>query len=57
MSSHCGVGTATIQRMEVMDGVPSGNVKTLMAIKSALEAAGVEFIGAPEDAPGVRLRR
>ena len=43
--------------MEVMDGVPSGNVKTLMAIKSALEAAGVEFIGSPEDAPGVRLRR
>lgn len=57
LSEKSGVGSATIKRMEVMDGVPSGNVKTLMAIKSALEAAGVEFIGAPEDAPGVRLRR
>jgi hypothetical protein len=28
----------------------------LLIIKVALEAAGVEFIGTPEDAPGVRLR-
>jgi hypothetical protein len=41
--------------MEVMEGVPSGQVRTLMAIKEALENAGVEFIGAPEDHPGVRL--
>jgi hypothetical protein len=26
-----------------------------MAIKEALETAGVEFIGTPEDNPGVRL--
>ncbi len=38
-----------------MEGVPAGQVRTLMAIKEALEAAGVEFIGAPEDRPGVRL--
>jgi hypothetical protein len=42
--------------MEVMDGVPTGHVKTLMAIKAALEVAGVEFIGTPDDCPGVRLR-
>jgi hypothetical protein len=41
--------------MEVMEGVPSGQVRTLMAIKEALENAGVEFIGTPEDHPGVRL--
>ena len=50
-----GVGTATIQRMEVMDGVPSGNIKTLMALKVALEAAGVVFCGSPEHQPGVYL--
>ena len=38
-----------------MDGVPSGNVKTLMALKAALESAGVEFVGTPDDRPGVRL--
>ena len=41
--------------MEVMEGVPSGQVRTLMAIKDTLEAAGVEFIGTPEEDPGVRL--
>ena len=56
LSVASGVGTATLQRMEVMDGVPSGQVRTLVAIKQALEAAGVEFVGAPTDHPGVRLR-
>ena len=50
------VGVATIRRMEVMDGVPAGNVKTLIAIQQALEGAGIEFIGSPDDGPGVRLR-
>jgi hypothetical protein len=43
--------------MEVMQGVPSGQVRTLQAIQEAFEAAGIEFIGAPDDGPGVRLRR
>ncbi len=50
------VGVATIRRMEVLDGVPAGNVKTLIAIQQALEVAGIEFIGSPDDGPGVRLR-
>jgi hypothetical protein len=50
------VGVATIRRMEVLDGVPAGNVKTLVAIQRALEDAGIEFIGSPDDGPGVRLR-
>jgi hypothetical protein len=41
--------------MEVMEGVPSGQVRTLLAIKEALEAAGIEFIGTPTENPGVRL--
>ncbi len=56
LSEASGIGTATIKRMEVMDGVPAGNVRTLYAIQIALEKAGVEFIGSPVDAPGVRLR-
>lgn len=55
LSELSGVGNATIKRLEVMEGVPSGQVRTLMAIKEALEAAGVEFIGSPGDRPGVRL--
>jgi len=41
--------------MEVMDGIPAGQVRTLQAIKIALESAGVEFVGTPDDRPGVRL--
>jgi DNA-binding Xre family transcriptional regulator len=55
LSKASGVGTATLQRMEVMEGVPSGQVRTLKAIKEALEGAGVEFLGTPTDGPGVRL--
>lgn len=50
-----GVGVATIRRYELMTGVPSGNARSVEAIQAALEEMGVEFIGTPEDRPGVRL--
>ncbi len=50
-----GVGVATIRRFELMVGVPSGNARSVEAIQAALEQMGVEFIGTPEDRPGVRL--
>ena len=46
---------ATIKRFELMDGVPSGNVKTLFSLIKAFETAGIEFVGTPEDRPGVRF--
>jgi hypothetical protein len=55
LSKQSGVGSATIKRIEVMTGVPSGQIRTLMAIKNALEKGGVQFVGDPEDRPGVRL--
>ncbi len=56
LADASGIGVATIRRMELMDGVPSGQVRTIEALRIALEAAGVEFVGSPSDAPGVRLR-
>lgn len=55
LADASGIGVATIKRMEVMTGVPAGNVRTLAALQASLEKAGVEFIGNPYDAPGVRL--
>ena len=55
LSKMAGVGTATTKRLEVQEGVPSVNTKTLIAIKQALEGAGIEFIGDPDNSPGVRL--
>ena len=45
----------TVQRLEQHDGVPPSRSQTLEEIQLAFEAAGVEFIGAPDDGPGVRL--
>jgi len=56
LSSISGVGVATIKRMEAAPGLPSTHVKTLSQIKSTLEKLGIEFIGTPEDSPGVRLK-
>ena len=55
LASKSGVGVATIRRFELMAGVPTGNARSVEAIQAALEGMGVEFIGTPEDRPGVRL--
>ena len=55
LSAKSGVGVATIKRMEAASGLPSAHVKTLSQIQSTLEKLGIEFIGSPEDGPGVRL--
>ncbi len=56
LAKRAGVGAATVRRFELIDGVPSANLRTVVAIKSTLEEAGIEFIGTPDDGPGVRLR-
>lgn len=51
-----GVSLSSVRRIEATDGVPaSQNMRTILAIKFALEDAGIEFIGTPEAQPGVRL--
>jgi len=42
-------------RIEATDGVPLGRVSTLLDVKAALETAGIEFVGSPDDRPGIRL--
>ena len=52
-----GINARTIKRFEQSDEVPPSRSSTLMDVKAALEAAGIEFIGSPDDGPGIRLRR
>jgi ribosome-binding protein aMBF1 (putative translation factor) len=56
LATNSKVSVSTIKRIEVADGLPSTSVQNLMSIKTALEAAGIEFIGTPEDGPGIRIR-
>jgi len=51
-----GVAYTTVVRMESSEGIPSGQVKTLDSVQKALEEAGIEFIGSPEDGAGVRWK-
>jgi len=55
LAAKSGIGVATIRRIELMDGLPVANTRTLLAIKSAFESAHIEFIGEPGKSPGVRL--
>ena len=58
LAEEAGVAVSTIRRVEACDGLlESASVKVLQSLKSALEAGGIEFIGTPEDRPGVRLSK
>jgi transcriptional regulator with XRE-family HTH domain len=56
LAEKTGLGFSTLMRLEVLDGVPSAQAKTLETIQKALEEAGIEFIGTPESGAGVRWR-
>ena len=55
LSERSGIGISALMRLESADGIPSGNIKTFEAVQNAFEKAGIQFIGAPDDGPGVRL--
>lgn len=57
LAQYSGISFASMMRLESFEGVPASNFKTLEAIKNAFEEAGIEFVGTPEDGPGVRLRK
>lgn len=56
LADRSDVSTSTITRAETVDGVPKTTRANLMALKDTLEAAGIEFVGTPDNAPGIRLR-
>jgi hypothetical protein len=41
--------------MEAIDGIPGSTLANLNTIKLVLENAGIEFIGSPDDRPGIRI--
>jgi transcriptional regulator with XRE-family HTH domain len=51
------LSVATIRRAELTEGSTSMTATNDMAVRRALEAAGVEFIDENGGGPGVRLRK
>jgi transcriptional regulator with XRE-family HTH domain len=55
LADRANVSVQTIKRFEAADGIPPSRSSTLLDVKAALEAAGIEFIGSPTDRPGIRF--
>jgi transcriptional regulator with XRE-family HTH domain len=51
------LGVTTIRRAELTEGETSMTTANDLAVRRALEAAGVEFIDENGGGPGVRLRK
>ena len=57
LAERTGLGFSTLMRLEVLEGIPSAQAKTLETIQKAFESAGVEFIGTLDDGAGVRWKQ
>ncbi len=55
LAQHSGLALRTLANIESSDGTSQVRKSSLLAVKAALEAAGIEFIGTPDDAPGIRI--
>lgn len=56
LAEQSGIGLRTIMRIEADEGIPKTTTGTLTKVQSALESASIEFIGTPDDGPGIRFR-
>ncbi len=56
LSEMSGVSLPTVQRMEGERGPLRSSAGNVLKIKQALEDAGVIFIDADEEGPGIRLK-
>ena len=57
LARESAVGVATIRRAELAENETSMTMPNDIAVRRALETAGVEFIDENGDGPGVRLRK
>jgi hypothetical protein len=57
LAREAALGLATIRRAELAEGKTSMTTANDLAVRRALEAAGVEFIDDNGGGPGVRLRK
>lgn len=56
LAQNSGIAVSTLRRIEVQAGVPVCHPRTLSDLKRTFEAAGIEFIGTPENGPGVKFK-
>ena len=52
-----GVSIRTIKSIEAADALEAFKLSTIEKLKTAFERHGIEFIGTPDDAPGIRIHK
>jgi hypothetical protein len=57
LAERANISVPTLKRMEASEGPASGLANNVLAVRRALEAAGVIFVEENGDGPGVRLRK
>jgi len=57
LATACALSVATVRRAELKESETALTTANDLAIRRALEAAGVEFIDENGSGPGVRLRK
>ena len=57
LANASSVSLATVKRLESKPGLMAAHESTAVALRKALERAGVEFIDENGGGPGVRLRK
>ncbi len=57
LAAASSVSLPTVKRLEARPGIMAAHMSTTVALKKALEAAGIEFIDENGGGPGVRLRK
>lgn len=55
LSDVTGLATMTIKRYESSRGVPKSRKGHLELLKTFFESRGIEFVGAPDEGPGIRI--
>ncbi|MBY6217880.1 helix-turn-helix transcriptional regulator [Qipengyuania aquimaris] len=57
LAEASGVSVSTIKRVEASEAIPHISVPKLLSIRAAFESKGIEFVGSPDDRPGIRIGR
>jgi DNA-binding transcriptional regulator YiaG len=57
LSVSTGISMSSLKRYELAAKVPTATKGHLQLLKSFFEARGIEFVGAPDDGPGIRIWR
>jgi transcriptional regulator with XRE-family HTH domain len=57
LAEESGLSLRTVQNLEAAHSDVTVRKSSLLAIKAVFESAGIEFIGTPDDAPGIRIHR